>query len=191
MLQDNWDSDLVRQVVSGNSVAFDALFQRHKPFVYNVCYRMLGNADDAVDATQSTFIKAYDSIRKFRGDASFRTWLYRIAVNMCTEALRRESRRRGLLANTPDPAIDDDEPNDGVWEAMLELNSDTRALLVLFYFQELSGSEVAQVMQCSEGAVRVRLHRARMLFKKKYEELGYELQAADENPAGVDFGRTQ
>ena len=164
------DGSLVRQAREGSRAAFDALFHRHKPFIYNVCCRMLGSVDDAVDVTQSAFIQAYRELRKFRGDASFRTWLYRIAVNLCVTFIRREQRQKRLAEATPIEPHRSSE-DEGVWEAVLKLPPRHRAVLVLFHFQGLSCEETAKALGCSYGAVRTRLHRARIEFKKKYEEL--------------------
>lgn len=166
----NCEAELVNQAQAGSRSAFDELFQRHKTFIYNVCYRMLGSAEDAVDATQNAFIQAYRSLSHFRGDASFRSWACRIAINTCNDLLRREQ-RRSLLAVKIEPSRDRAPRNDRVWEAVLELPPQLRSILVLFYFQELSCEETADVLGISSAAVRVRLHRAREAFKKKYEEV--------------------
>lgn len=168
--QYNHDAELVGRARDGSRDAFDALFHQHKRFVYNICYRMLGSKDDAVDATQTTFIQAYRALNRFRGDAAFRSWLYRIAINSCTGMLRHEIRQRQKLQEIPVDAPPD-EPRDDVWEAILQLSPDMRAVLVLFYFDELSCTELAQSLGCSDGAARTRLHRARAAFKKKYEEI--------------------
>lgn len=162
------DTELVKQVCIGDTAAFDVLFDRHRDFIYNVCYRMLASVDDAVDATQAAFVQAYRELAKFRGDSEFRTWLYRIAVNVCTDHIRREKRRQMLSykirTNESNPAS-----GDQVWEAILELPPDLRAVLVLYYFQELTCAEMSIALDCTESAARVRLHRARQAFKKKYK----------------------
>ena len=168
-VQHDEDIRLVRQAREGSRAAFDLLFERHKEFVYNVCCRMLGSADDAVDLTQTTFIQAYREIRRFRGDASFRTWLYRIAVNQSITIIRRESRRRRLAEAIPIPSHRTED--DWVWDVILKLDPQHRAILVLHYFQGLTCDDLAKALGCSYGAVRTRLHRARIAFKKKYEEL--------------------
>ena len=170
-IQHNQDADLARQARMGSRAAFDVLFQRHKPFVYNVCYRILGSADDAVDMTQAAFIQAYRELRKFKGDSAFRSWLYRIAVNLCISLVRREQRRRRLAEAMPDQHRDENT-DPYVREAVLKLPPHLRTVLALFYFQGLSCEEAAEVLGCSEGAVRTRLHRARIAFKEKYEEMG-------------------
>jgi len=166
---DDQDIGLARQAREGSRAAFDLLFQQHRQFVYNVCYRMLGSADDAVDLTQITFIQAYREIRRFRGDACFRTWLYRIAVNQCITLMRRESRRRRLAE--AEPVKRDPTGDDRVWEVILKLEPQHRAVLVLHYFQGLSCIEMAKALGCLGGAVRTRLHRARVAFRKQYEEM--------------------
>lgn len=167
------DQELVQQAREGSRVAFDALFTRHRHFVYSVCYRVLGTREDAVDATQSAFIRAYRALRGFRGDAAFRSWLYRIAINECRAALRRKRRARPENLQ-PEWQTDCQEPAEDhpeVHRALLQLPIDLRAPLVLFYFQGISGRELAQSLGCSEGAARVRLHRARAAFKRVYVEL--------------------
>lgn len=163
------EREVVRQAQEGSRSAFDELFHRHKTFIYNICYRMLGSAEDATDATQNAFIEAYRSLKGFRGEASFRSWLCRIAMNVCAAMVRQEQRRRSLAQKfEPTKRARSD---DRVWEAVLELSPDLRSVLVLFYFQDMSCGEAAQALRCSSGAVRVRLHRARAAFKKKYEGL--------------------
>ncbi len=165
------DAELVRAARAGSRAAFDALYNRHKRFVYNVCYRMLGSQDDAVDATQTAFIQAYNALGRFRGDSAFRSWMYRIAINACTGMLRQEMRHRRNVQEAMERPHYDDEPRDDVWEAILQLGADMRAALVLFYFEGLNCAELAQALGCSDGAARTRLHRARIVFKRKYEEI--------------------
>jgi len=169
-VQHDQDTGLVRQAREGSRAAFDLLFQRHRQFIYNVCYRMMESADDAVDMTQATFIQAYRELRRFRGDATFRSWLYRISVNQCITFIRREGRRRRLaeaMPTQPRPAEED-----WVWDVILKLDPQHRAVLVLHYFQGLSCEETAKALGCSAGALRTRLFRARVAFKEKYEEIG-------------------
>lgn len=166
--EDNTEIELIDLARCRDSSAFDQLFHRHKPFVYNVCYRVLGTAEDAADAVQTAFIRAYKNLSGFRSDSSFRTWLYRIAINVCMEALRSKQRNEKLMAKVeePHPAIESD---DRLWEAILMLPGDFRSVLVLFYFQQLSTQETAEALNCSESAVRTRLHRARAALKVIYE----------------------
>lgn len=170
LAESNQDMELVGRARAGDDAAFDSLFHRHKQMIFNVCLGILGSHEDATDATQSTFIQAFRALQSFRGDSEFRTWLYRIATNACLELIRKRKRQpeSGLPTEIPDRGRACDER---VWEAMLDLAPDVRAVLVLSYFQGLSGKDLATALGCSEGAARVRLHRARHLFKAKYEEV--------------------
>ena len=162
--------ELVDKAREGDANAFDALFQRHKRFVFNICLGILGSGEDAADATQDAFIHAHGRLKGFRGGASFRTWLYRIAVN-CAVDLARKRKRSGIAGLEAADSAWSGSENDRVWEAILELPPDMRAALVLFYFNDLSGKELAEALGCSSGAARVRLHRARKSFKQKYQEI--------------------
>ena len=83
------DSDLVELAQSGNLEAFDKLVSTHQERVYALAYRMLSNPEDAADVQQETFVRAWNSLKKFRGDAEFSTWLHRIAVNICLSMRKR------------------------------------------------------------------------------------------------------
>jgi len=167
-VQQDQEKSLIRQAREGSRSAFDLLFERHRQFVYNVCYRMLGSADDAVDMTQEAFIQAYRELRRFRGDAAFRTWLYRIAINQCVNVIRRDQRRKRLAEAVPIEY--ESNPDDQVWEVILKLEPQHRAVLVLHYFQGLTCDEMAKALGCLSGTVRTKLHRARAAFKKQYQE---------------------
>jgi RNA polymerase sigma-70 factor (ECF subfamily) len=172
------DEELVLQVRNGDRTAFDKLFERHKTYVYNVCYRMLGSMEDARDATQNAFIRAFTSLPNFRGCSSFRTWIYRIAINVAVDISKRQKKAKTQLVM--EQATANPEPvRETLNEAIGQLPPDHRAVLVLFYIQGLSGKELAEALGCSEGAARLRLHRARIALKAKYEELQYELQTDD------------
>lgn len=165
------DSDLVEEARAGSHAAFDLLFQRHKQFVFNICYRILGAFDDATDATQSSFIQAYNGLHAFRSCATFRTWLFRIATNVAV-GMARKRKRRWTLELQDDMAAEPEDSCERVWEVILDMPVELRTVLVLFYIQGLSGEEMAEVLGCSTGAARTRLYRARQAFKKLYEEVG-------------------
>ena len=164
------DWDLADRARGGSREAFDELFQRHKSFVYSVCYRMLGSAEDAVDAMQATFIRAYRGLRGFRRQSAFRSWLYRIAVNEATLIIRRQQRRVDVERQVQAPR-EAGEGHDQVWQAVLELPPNYRSVIVLFYFQGLTIEETAEALGCSKVNVATRLHRARAALKVKIEEL--------------------
>src|ERR1051325_3053990 len=90
------DADLVRKTLSGKTEAYNVLVQRYQRQVYNLAYRMLGNAEDAGDLVQDTFLRAYGALSSFRLDASFLTWLYKIASNLCIDQMRSRKSKGAL-----------------------------------------------------------------------------------------------
>src|SRR5256884_1692866 len=106
------DAELVRQTLCGNTAAYNGLVLRYQRQVYNLAYRMLGNAEDAGDLVQETFLRAYGALGSFRQDASFLTWLYKIASNLCIDQLRSRKAKGALsleveLEEGREPASDD------------------------------------------------------------------------------------
>ncbi|HEY3280698.1 MAG TPA: RNA polymerase sigma factor [Armatimonadota bacterium] len=170
------DRELLQRFLRGDSHAFDLLFLRHEGFVYNICLGILNNPEDARDITQDTFVKVYRSAAGFRGQSSFSTWIYRIAVNFCLDLLRRPAKRRAAEMpedwEVPDSHAEAEEQNQRaiIQETLSRLRPDYRAALSLRYFQQLSYEEMADVLGMNVGRVKILLHRARKAFKDKYED---------------------
>jgi RNA polymerase sigma-70 factor (ECF subfamily) len=177
------DRTLVERAARGDREAFGALVQRHQDRVFNLAYQVVRNREDALDVAQEAFVKAFISLARFKGEASFTTWVHRIVVNLAIDCLRR--RRRG------DPAAYDDRlalPEDG--EASLAAPDDPeraletrqvrsllargiqalppahRAVLVLREIEGLSYEEIARVVGCNLGTVMSRLFYARRKLQK-------------------------
>jgi RNA polymerase sigma-70 factor (ECF subfamily) len=167
--------------------AFEELVKRYEHKVYNIAYRMLGNEEDAKDALQDTFLRSFRFIKKFKAESSFYTWLYRIATNVC---LTRLSRRKRKEKNTYslDAQFDskDEMPREipdfkyspellyerkimqkALQEAISELPSDYRSVVVLRDLQGLSNREVSKALQLSLAAVKSRLHRGRVFLRNR------------------------
>lgn len=177
------DEVLVGECRRGDQAAFATLVERYQGKIYNLAYRLLGNADDASEMTQEVFCRAYVKLGEFRGEASFSTWLYRIAHNICYDELRRRGRRPlvsleaetegrtrlELAAPNPGPAelYTRKEVAERLQELIATLPPDQRAALVLRDIQGLSYEEMAQVLQCSLGTVKSRLNRARRALRDK------------------------
>jgi RNA polymerase sigma-70 factor (ECF subfamily) len=183
------DEALVQRCQQGDLEAFDLLMQHHETKVYNIAYRMLSHADDASDATQDIFIRAYHALPRFRGECAFSTWLYRIAVNTCLDTVRRRSRQQTVLESA---LVDEEEESDFVdnipdaqpdpekvlmqkefqrivHEAIQSLSETQRAVIVLYDLQGFSYEEVAQILHTSVGTIKSRLNRARLALKAKLE----------------------
>jgi RNA polymerase sigma-70 factor (ECF subfamily) len=176
------DASLVRAVQRGEKGAMDALIRGTYTDVYALCRRLLGDPSDAADATQEVYLRVVKSVLGFRGEAAFGTWLHRVTVNVCMTALRRRGdvRARGQSAGILDASFDDYETTDLPLEdrvanadlarrtakALAELSEDAREVVVLRDVEGLSTKETAELLGISEGAVKVRLHRAHAALRK-------------------------
>lgn len=162
--------ELVRAAQSGDRRALEDLISRSYRPAFTLAMRLLGNADDAAEATQEAYVRMIRSIRRFREPAAFPTWLFKIVSNVCMTELRRRSRRDIPV----DLALEQDsEPVDAeaiavgrAFRSELErclnrLPEVYRAVIVLRDVYDMSGEDAAEVLGISPGAVKVRLHRAR------------------------------
>lgn len=169
------DPSVVRAVQRGEPGAMDELIRATYADVYALCRRLLGDPNDAADATQEVFVRVVRSVLAFRGESAFGTWLHRVTVNVCLTALRARGdvRARGQSAGPQELSVEvaDPAPEPAVRvetadlaaraaRALAGLPPEAREVVVLRDVQGLSTKEAAQVLGISEGAVKVRLHRA-------------------------------
>jgi RNA polymerase sigma-70 factor, ECF subfamily len=175
------DAELVRQTLCGNTAAYNGLVQRYQRPVYNLAYRMLGNAEDAGDLVQETFLRAYGALASFRQDASFLTWLYKIASNLCIDQLRSRKSKSALSLNVEldegrEPSADsrDCGPEDRalrgavqdvVQHAVMNLPERYRVVVVMRHLQDMSVEEIARVLDLPSGTVKTHLFRAREMLR--------------------------
>lgn len=172
-MKKNDEIDLVRRVQRGESSAFRELVERYKRRAYAIAYDMMGTHEDAEDVSQEAFIRVYQSIKGFRGEAAFSSWFYRIVVNLCISWWRREVKYKGNLLNEehaglekqnysedPEKALRAKEIARHVNQALQELSPKQRAVFVLRHYQGLSMKEIGEVLKCSEGTVKSQLFRA-------------------------------
>jgi RNA polymerase sigma-70 factor (ECF subfamily) len=167
------DRQAVAACQQGEREAFDRLVERYQRDVYRLCYRYVNNHQDANDMAQDVFIKAYRAIGRFRGDSSFSTWLYRIAVNTCLNfrAARRipqdelsdQIADRGLSAAE---RLHDAERSARVRHAVARLPEKQRATLILKIYQDLTHEEVARILGSTVGTVKANLFHALANLKK-------------------------
>lgn len=176
------DSGLVARFLRGDGAAFDALFLRYQDYVYNIVYGIVGSAEESRDLTQEVFVQVYRSLPRFRQGSRFATWLYRIAVNRAVDAARG-ARRWRFLPILDEPSLADraadqeDEPEfvfargqerSAVQAVLMRCPLTHREVLVLRYYRGLSLEEIAETLGCTVAAAKVRLHRARRVFKENY-----------------------
>ncbi|MBN2412246.1 sigma-70 family RNA polymerase sigma factor [candidate division KSB1 bacterium] len=180
------DNELVRQYHAGVAMAFEELAERYHTFVLNICFRFLNDENDAKDAAQDIFVKVHFALNKFKPEAQFSTWLYRIAVNHCLNVLRSRKRKKWLLVfsgysgdnkeyidnikdmkNNPEHHFDRKEKQQAINQALASLNDDYRTAVILHRYQGLSYKEISEVMGTSVSSIESKLFRA----KKKLAEL--------------------
>lgn len=168
---------LLRAARRGDLDAFGELMRRHETAMYRVALRMLGSQADAEDATQEAMVRAWRSLRRFRGDAALTTWLYRITTNRCLTLIERRRPTAELdddrtpAAHHADPAaqLEQREAMSVLGQAIAALPAEQRAVVVLRELEGLSYDEVAEVLGVSLAAVKGRLHRARLHLADELE----------------------
>jgi RNA polymerase sigma-70 factor (ECF subfamily) len=175
-LTDTPDGDLVAAFLSGRREAFDLIVERYRRQIYQVCYRFVGNHEDASDLAQDVFVRAFKGLRTFKGQASLGTWLYRVAVNTSLNraAARRPAAEPIDVRQHPDGrAVDplqglmDLERMAGVRDAIRQLPPKQRATLILRIYQDLSHEEIARVLGSSIGAVKANFFHALGNLKRR------------------------
>ncbi|HUL52151.1 MAG TPA: sigma-70 family RNA polymerase sigma factor [Opitutaceae bacterium] len=178
------DWEVVKKVQAGDVAAFDRLIVKYRERIYSVVYNLCANREDAADLAQCTFIKAFQSINRFQGQSSFFTWVYRIAVNATLTHLRKnrlrtffsferiteEDRTSEVIEALTDKTGADREAfvkelQEKLNEALQKLSINHRMVVTLFEIEGLGHSEIAEIMGCSVGTVRSRLHYAKQLLQ--------------------------
>ncbi len=185
---------LIADLCEGDESALAPLIEKYKRMVYRLAVRITKNHADAEDVMQETFFKVYRSIRTFRRDAAFETWVYRIAVNEALNFVKRRKRRqertiertadtefaadmreRAAQANDPHVHAEKAELRRYVTAAVNSLSLKHRTVVILHEFEGLTHAEIASILSCSEGTVRSRLHYARKKLRnllKPYVDAG-------------------
>ena len=169
------DRVLVTECLNGRREAFDVLVERHRRHVYQLCYRFVGNHEDASDLAQEVFIRAYRNLRGFRGQAAVSTWLYRIAVNVSLNRVSAKSAAFEKLDSrehvderieTADAALLRAERAGEVRAAIARLPQKQRATLVLSIYPERPHEEIAGILGSSVGAVKANFFHALANLRK-------------------------
>jgi RNA polymerase sigma-70 factor (ECF subfamily) len=187
-------SELVARAKQGDRAAFDVLVERYTPRIYNLSLRITGSPEEAADCVQEAFLRAFTSLRRFRGEAAFSTWLYRVAMNVANDASRRlknqplraselegpdsdrpvsELDRFGSAleggGNSPEDSLVESQRREVIFEAIRSLPEHYRAMVVLYDLQGLSYEEISRVVGVRVGTVKSRLSRARLALKERLE----------------------
>ena len=196
------DDLLIRRAQRGEADAFEQLLLEHQKNVYNLCYRMAGNPDDALDLSQETFLRAWRCLDQYQFASSFSTWLYRLCSNLCIDFLRRRRRQQTVPLTFEDAdgeeqtyAVPDAQPlpeeqvelkltRETLAAAMAQLLPEHRAVLQLRVVNEMSDEQIADVLDIQIGTVKSRLSRARNQLKKILERGNLSRRASSESMEG-------
>jgi RNA polymerase sigma-70 factor (ECF subfamily) len=174
MVEQSDEYALIKRSIDGDHEAFAQLMERYAGSVFNLAYRMLGNVQEAEDASQEIFLRAYTNLARFDQERRFSTWLLSIGSNYCIDRLRR--RRFAWLtlddvvlsvptpAKGPERSAIEREERDAVQRALLSLPPTYREIAVLRYWNDLSYEEIIQVTGLPESTIKTRLHRARRML---------------------------
>jgi RNA polymerase sigma-70 factor (ECF subfamily) len=189
------DETLVRNAQKGDTLAFEELVARHRDRVYARAFSMMRNEDEAIDLSQEAWVKAWQRLEQFQGDASFLTWMTRITINLCLDRLRRQKRLRTdsieqmddesggverqmpVVTVNPTEGLERAELRERIDKALGQLTYAHRTVLVLHEFEGLEYKEVARRMGCSIGTVMSRLFYARRRMAALLAGLKEELRA--------------
>lgn len=173
------DYDLVQATLAGDNRAYDELLSRYEAKVYNVAFRVTGNAEDALDATQSAFVKAYDNLSRFNPAHRFFSWIYRIGLNEALNLVQRQSRFTELTSDVrhrqadPESVCQGREAGGAIEAALDQLSQDYRAVIVLRHIEGLSYEEIAEATGVPAKTVKSRLFSARRELRCMLTERGF------------------
>lgn len=173
------DETLVQAAQKGDMVAFEELVARHRDKIYARAYSMMRNEDEALDLSQEAWVKGWQRLIQFQGEASFATWMTRIVINLCLDQLRRHKRVRAesieqmdeevggverqmpVVEANPTAGLERNELRQRIDKALDQLSVEHRTALILHEFEDLEYKEIAKRMKCSIGTVMSRLFYAR------------------------------
>lgn len=187
--EETTDRELVARAQQKDAAAYDELVRRYYKRIYALLYNMTSNKEDAEDLIQEVFVKAYAALQRFKGDSSFYTWVYRIAVNRAINYVKRRNKRAGLSLDDMDGGVERDkayvelsskespfrdatlsELQEKLNEALQKLSDKHRAVVVLHDIQGVPHEEISKMLGVSSGTVRSRLFYARQLLQSELAE---------------------
>lgn len=182
------DEELVTRSVGGDTESFNQLIKRWEKPIYALAYRTIGREDDARDVVQETFLRAFRGLGGFKGQAKFSSWLYRIALNLCRDWMRRQRRAPVVLApdgvdlvelagegegvESLDDAVARKDLSQAVARAMKLLPEEQRAAIVLKEYHGLTFQEIAELLGCPLSTVKTRLYQGLIVLRKELERSG-------------------
>lgn len=174
ILTEESDRSLVQRATRGEVGALEALYRRHVGRVYALCLRMTADERTAEEVTQEVWVRVWRKLESFRGDASFTTWLHRVAANLVRDRGRARSRRREREVLTDEPALHDRgreprsyEEREALESAIRSLPEQARHVFVLYDVEGYKHREIGEMLGIAEGTSKAHLHRARTMLREE------------------------
>ncbi len=167
------DFKIIEQVLEGREEAYAVLIERYEQLVFTLALRMLKNREDAEEASQDVFVKAFKALNKFKGEAKFSTWIYRITYNKCLDMLARIKRQPAVAdieelnhsnfkeVETVIDKMELEERNAQIKKCIESLPEDEAFLITVYYFEDRSVNELVQITDLTESNIKIKLYRAR------------------------------
>lgn len=160
-------------MIAQQSTQFDSLYGQYYEMVFQLCTGFLkGDREMAADLTQDVFINIWNAFASYRGEASYKTWIYRITVNTCLQYLRKQKNRKNVGEDHLEDLPDDEKTSDryftDLYQAIGDLN-DLDRLIIMMVLEEVDYPEISQIVGISEGNLRVRIHRIKQKLKKSLD----------------------
>ena len=169
----NTDQYLIDKILNGDSSAFGELVDRYQNFVFTIAIRMLKVTEEAEEVAQDSFIKAFNSLASFRGEAKFSTWLYRIVYHKALDRIKKNKRQQTyeIIEEITDDSLDhienglefmlSEERNNMIRKCIAQLPEEDAAIISLYYFEEQSVKEIAEITNLTEDNIKIKLYRSR------------------------------
>ncbi len=178
------EQKLLKNAQKGDIEAFEKLIEKHQKMVYNIAFRMMGNREDAYDMSQEVFIRVFNAIGRFKGNAAFSTWIYRITKNVCLDEHRKRKNKNTLSIDkelegeqgsiqrqlrddspSPEEIFEKKAMKKTIQEAINNLPDQHKIVIILRDIKGFSYQEIAKIIECPEGTVKSRINRARKALK--------------------------
>ena len=169
----NNDQIIINQIIEGDTNVFSVLVNRYKELVFTLALRMMKNREEAEEVSQDTFIKAFKSLHKYKGDSKFSTWIYRVAYNTCLDRIKKNKRTHNTVeinefteheVKTIDNALDNLEAQEckqAIQDCLHLLPAEDSFLLTLYYFEDQSLEDISKVVKLTANNVKVKIFRSR------------------------------
>jgi RNA polymerase sigma-70 factor (ECF subfamily) len=204
-MQEISDLELITRVRAGDAEGYRLLVERYQSLIYSIAYRMVRDRSEAEDLAQDVFLKAYQMLDSFREEASFKTWICRIATNRCIDWRRKHASRAQLTAEVEEAGrlSDDKETPEQVYlrrerlkqvrDVIEQMPDKYRTILLMHHFQGMSYKDIAEREQISPRTVETRLYRAKQMLRNAMEEEGGAVDGSSptSDDLEVSGGRTR